>query len=272
MSFVPMHGLITYAIGNLHIFHRENCAKASARASVFPVWMCKDRSMDAPSRPDDALAQPTRARLFALLADLRRPATTDELAERVERHPNGVRTHLDRLHDAGLVEREREHLTRGRPRDRWSIAPGARPGGEPPSAYADLSRWLVRALTAEKTGVRAVEATGRRIGRELARDGDPRLPAEQRLHAALVAMGFQPQRRRPAPGRLTYCLQNCPYRDVARERQPLICGLHRGITRGMLETIEPSTHLTGFVPKDPDRAGCLIELHGPLADQTPAAG
>lgn len=222
--------------------------------------------MDVPAKPGDVLAQPTRARLFALLGELRRPVTTDELAKRLKLHPNGVRLHLDRLRDAGLVEREREQRARGRPRDRWSIAAGARPGGEPPSAYADLSRWLVRALTAEKAGVRAVEATGRRIGRQLARDGDPRVPAEQRLHDALVAMGFQPQRSRPAPSRLTYCLANCPYRDVVAERQPLVCGLHRGMTRGLLDTIDPATRLTGFVPKDPQRAGCLIELHGPLAD------
>jgi predicted ArsR family transcriptional regulator len=231
--------------------------------------MCKDFAMDAPPPPGGALSQPTRARLFALLGELRRPVTTDELAERAGLHPNGVRIHLERLHDAGLVARERERLERGRPRDRWSIAAGARPGGVPPSAYADLGRWLVRALTAERTGVRAVEATGRRIGRELARESDPALPAERRLHAALAAMGFQPRRLRPAPGRLTYCLGNCPYRDVVRERQPLVCGLHRGLTRGLLDTIAPGTRLTGFVPKDPERVGCLIELHGPLADEPP---
>ena len=106
---------------------------------------------------------------------------------------------------------------------------------------------------------------------QLERLRDAGLPAEERLHATLAAMGFQPQRRRPGPGQLTYCLQTCPYRDVVRERQPLVCGLHRGMTRGLLETIDPRTRLTGFVPKDPDTAGCLIELRGPIADEAPAA-
>ena len=52
--------------------------------------------MDLPTRPDDALAQPTRARLFAVLGELRRPTSTDELAERWGLHPNGVRVHLER--------------------------------------------------------------------------------------------------------------------------------------------------------------------------------
>ena len=56
--------------------------------------------MDLPTRPHDALAQPTRAQLFTVLSDLRRSASTDELAERLALHPNGVRVHLDRLREA----------------------------------------------------------------------------------------------------------------------------------------------------------------------------
>ena len=55
-----------------------------------------------------------------------------------------------------------------------------------------------------------------------------------------------------------------------------MCGLHRGITRGLLDAIDPQTKLVGFVPKDPYAAGCLIELRGRLAaeaaEQQPAAG
>src|SRR3954463_9005755 len=102
--------------------------------------------MDSPALPDDALAQPTRARLFGVLSELRRPAGTEELAERLELHPNGVRTHLERLREAGLVRRERERLARGRPRDAWTISPDAQPGGDPPTGYAQLARWLVRSL------------------------------------------------------------------------------------------------------------------------------
>jgi len=217
-----------------------------------------------PTRPGDALAQPTRARLFSLLSELRRPAHTEELAERLGLHPNGVRTHLERLQDAGLVLRERERQARGRPRDTWVISPHAKPGGDPPTAYADLGRWLVRAITAGKTRVRDVEATGRQIGRELApRDSDA--SREQQMHDVLVGLGFQPNRELGSDDRLTYRLGNCPYREAVRERQQVVCGLHRGMTRGLLDAIDPKTKLAGFVPKDPYAAGCLIELHGRLA-------
>src|SRR5690348_8546452 len=99
--------------------------------------------MDLPAiaDPDDALSQPTRARLFALLSELRRPTGTAELAARLELHPNGVRLHLERLAEQGLVERARARSPRGRPPDVWRIAPEARPAGANPRAYEDLGRW-----------------------------------------------------------------------------------------------------------------------------------
>jgi predicted ArsR family transcriptional regulator len=220
--------------------------------------------VDVPPAPDAALAQPTRSRLFALLGELKRPAGTEELAERLGLHPNGVRLHLERLEQAGLVVRDRERQARGRPRDTWSISPQAEPGGDPPTAYADLGRWLVRAIAAGGVRAREVEATGRRIGRELAPDSAG-ASAEERVHGALVAMGFQPRRRLDEAGTLTYCLGNCPYRAAVRERQTVVCGLHRGLTRGLLDRIDPSTKLSAFVPKDPDTAGCEITVRGPVA-------
>ena len=220
--------------------------------------------MDVPSRPGDALAQPTRARLFALLSELRRPAPTEELAKHLGLHPNGVRTHLERMREVGLVSRERERLARGRPRDSWMISPQAQPGGDPPTGYAELARWLVRSLVSDDARVRDVEATGRRIGREMA-TAETEVTGEQRMHDVLAALGFQPQREPAGDDRLTYRLRNCPYREAVRERQPLVCGLHRGITRGLLDALDPNTKLVGFVPKDPATAGCLVELRGPMA-------
>lgn len=227
------------------------------------------RCVDLSTRPGDVLAQPTRARLFGLLNDLRRPASTEELAERLGLHPNGVRVHLERLREAGLVTREQERLARGRPRDAWAISADAQPGGEPPTGYAELARWLVRSLTAGGTKVRDIEAVGRTIGGELASSGGA--GGEQQMHDVLTALGFQPVRDEVSGDRLTYRLRNCPFREAVRERQPLVCGLHRGLTRGLLDTLDPKTKLVGFVAKDPDEAGCLIELRGPMAADAPSA-
>ena len=226
--------------------------------------------MDAGAAPDDVLAQPTRQRLFGLLGELGRSAGTDELANGLGLHPNGVRLHLERLREAGLVERVRARQPRGRPRDMWSLDPAARASIQPQQAYADLGRWLARAISPGRNRLRAVEATGREAGRTMAQDAGEGT-AEDKMHATLASMGFAPTRRLEASGALTYQLGNCPYRDAVRENQPVVCTLHRGVTRGLLDALAPETKLTAFVPHDPVAAGCQIELSGGLAEQAGAA-
>ncbi len=229
---------------------------------VLLTMLCKAVRVDTPTtKLDDALAQPTRARLFSLLTELKRPAQTEELAEHVGLHINGVRVHLERLHGAGLVTRTRARQAVGRPRDEWAIAPDGRPGGDPPSAYADLGRWLARTIQPNKTRLRDIEAAGREIGRELA-PSDAHLSAEEAMQATLAALGFQPRREVAADGEVAYCLGNCPFRAAVRENQEVVCTLHRGMTRGMLDVLEPRARLTNFVARDPYAAGCLIEVAG----------
>ena len=128
------------------------------------------------------LAQPTRARLFALLAQLRRAARTTELAER---------------------------------------------------------RQIGRELTLPDVG-HGVDA----------------------FTASLSALGFAPTIKRGDSGRVSFCLHNCPYADAVRENQPAVCALHRGMTLGLVDVVEPEAELADFVPHDPDEGGCVIELQG----------
>jgi predicted ArsR family transcriptional regulator len=207
--------------------------------------------------PEHTLAQTTRARLFSLLDELRRPASTAELAQRLDLHPNGVRIHLGRLEQAGLLTRSRARQPRGRPADSWAIA---RPDGQAPRAYRDLSRWLARAMRSGRAAPRALEASGREIGRELA-PADGSSHGEELLHA-LTALGFQPSPQSQTTGALTIRLRNCPYRDAVRENQPAVCALHKGITRGLLDLLEPDAKLAAFEPHDPDEAGCVIDIQG----------
>ena len=225
--------------------------------------------MDVPVRPGDVLAQPTRARLFARLSESGQPVATDDLADELGLHPNGVRVHLERMLDAGLVERHRERIPRGRPRDTWTISPVAQPGGDPPTSYAVLSRWLVRALATGGARVGDLEATGRRIGRRMAAERPAGNGGEQLLFDTMASLGFQPERGPASEDRVTYRLRNCPYREAVHERQPLVCALHRGLTSGLLQTIDPDSRIAAFEPKDPDLAGCLIRVRGPIAERAP---
>lgn len=215
--------------------------------------------MDAPI-PDerDPLDQPTAARLFSLLVSSRRRLTTTELAARARVHPNSARLHLGRLADAGLVQRASASSGTGRPHYEWSVAPGALVDGESPVAYRELAGWLGEALIARGVGPHEVEAAGVAIGRAEAPVDGARSSAEV-LETALAAMGFRPSRERRGT-RTTFTLGNCPYRAVAKAQPGIVCVLHRGIAKGLLDAIEPGARLSKFEIKDADAAGCLVEI------------
>jgi predicted ArsR family transcriptional regulator len=192
--------------------------------------------MDVPVRPGDVLPQPTRARLFSLLSERRGPVGTEVLAEKLKMHPNGVRLHLERLLEAGLVERRQERIARGRPRDVWTVSAEAQPGGDPPTGYAELARWLVGSLVASGARTEDMEAAGGRIGQGLAGERPAGDKDEQWLFDSLTALGFQPERERVGGNRRSYRLRNCPYREAVHAHQPLVCALHRGLTNGLLQS------------------------------------
>jgi predicted ArsR family transcriptional regulator len=208
--------------------------------------------------PGDPLALPVRIQLMTILGELLRPATTQELAERVGRHPNTIRLQLERLAEAGLLERRTVTQARGRPRHVWTIAAAARPGGAAPQGHGRLAGWLARALS-RPPGLSEVERVGREAGREIAPRRNDR-PLGDAMQDALAALGFAPRHERPTPSTLRYVLRNCPYRSAVQENRDAVCTLHRGATAGLLDGIDPDARLTRFVPKDPAVAGCVIEV------------
>jgi len=206
------------------------------------------------------LAQPTRARLFALLRESGEPQSTAELAELAGMHPNGIRNHLERLWRAGLVERNRSaSRRRGRPRDEWALTPAGiqaereLDGGD--NGEGRLAGWLARAFPGGASHRRRIEAIGEEAG--LATPVQTEVDAEDAFYEVLDRLGFDPVAESAGEG-FRCRLGRCPYREAARENREAVCTLHRGLTRGLLETIDPELRLTEFEPRDPDLAGCLI--------------
>lgn len=206
------------------------------------------------------LAQPTRARLFALLRESGEPLATADLAGLAGMHPNGIRNHLERLRQAGLVERGRSSYGRGRPRDEWTVTHSGilaerelagRGDGEP----GRLAEWLARAYPSGSSHRRRIEAVGEEAGLAIPVEtgGDPKLAFLE----VLDRLGFDPVAE-DAEGGFDCRLERCPYRDAARENSEAVCALHLGMTRGLLESIDPGFQLREFEPHDPDQAGCLI--------------
>lgn len=216
--------------------------------------------MDLPDSNEEVLSQPTRARIFELLVEARGPVRTDDVARELGMHPNGVRRHLERLNEVGLIERRRQRGGRGRPGDRWVVAADASPAGKRPTAYAELAIWLAELVPNTPAAIRRAEEIGRRIGRSLAPAAGPAGGSlGEAFGDTFAALGFQPQLEEAEEG-FTCRLDNCPYAASAAVNPKAICGLHRGMTEGLLEQIDPEARLTGFLPCDPHEAGCLVTI------------
>jgi DNA-binding transcriptional ArsR family regulator len=154
--------------------------------------------MDVPARTDDVLARPTRARLFSVLVELPRPVGTEELAALVGLHPNGVRVHLERLRQAGLVERERRSSAPGTTARSVDDCPGCRA-----RAGATSGARVARTLARANYSLGALElAKGRIHGAvgsagNLSPDGDA--AAETKMRATLTGLGFNRVGKRISP-------------------------------------------------------------------------
>jgi predicted ArsR family transcriptional regulator len=73
-----------------------------------------------------ALGDPTRYRIFRYVAEAGRPVTVAEITAHVELHHNGVRLHLTKLCDAGLlVEQFGTRPGPGRPALQYRLDPSA---------------------------------------------------------------------------------------------------------------------------------------------------
>ncbi len=206
-----------------------------------------------------ALATPSRRRLLALVqaADVGRDV--HELGQALGLHPSTVRFHLETLAQAGLVTREEQRPSGlGRPRVVYAAVPQPVTPG-----YEALTRMLAVDLAQTST-----DSTGHaeRIGEKWAEQVVPAPAAPGTLTAAdamtrvsdiFDRLGFAPEARTVGSKR-EIALHGCPFRAVARDHPDVICAVHLGLLRGILDRLgaQASGRLRPFVRPDL----CLVEV------------
>lgn len=209
-----------------------------------------DEGKDA-LRRHRALADPSRVRILAELADVE-SLDSHELARRVGLHVNTVRVHLKALADAGLVAVATvAPAGRGRPRLLYR-ATGV--GGEEASRRYRLLAEILTALVA-RYGPDArvqLEELGEVWGRHLVESPAPfeeltDADAVERLLKLLDEIGFQPRLESNRRGR-RILMQPCPFLELARRHQEVVCPIHLGLMRGALAEVGATTKTSRLDP------------------------
>jgi predicted ArsR family transcriptional regulator len=182
---------------------------------------------------------PTRARVLALLQDAGEPMTAAAAADRMGLHVNTARFHLDALTADGLVVREREERsTPGRPKMMYAAASSA--PGVAGRSYRLLAEILTSYLADRLPDPAAsAEEAGHAWGRFLTEPARPFAApdAEQALDAlvdGLGRVGFE-SHVVDERGSLRLEVSHCPFLEVAEGHNDVVCSVHLGLMKGMLE-------------------------------------
>lgn len=236
--------------------------------------------------------------VIGLLRASTEPMTVAALAERLGLHPNTVRYRLDGLRATGRVavvdtERASSGATRpGRPAQRYVAVPGMDPAG--PRDYRLLADLLGRSLSSTPGAADLAAAAGRTYGAEIvdrqrsdqratgrspddgsavdhtgvdhadvdhsdvdhSADGrEPEQAAVEQLLELLERLDFAPEHRAAR----SIDLMNCPFLEVARGAESVVCAAHLGLMRGALQQGRAPLTVEALVPfAAPDR--CRVEL------------
>lgn len=205
---------------------------------------------------------PARARMLALLQDAGQAMTSTEVAERLAMHPNSARFHLEKLADDGIVDRERESRSApGRPRLLYRVADAAPPAHR---SYRLLSEILTHALIGQHPEpARAATEAGRAWGTTLApppspqRLGDP-AEAIDALVASMDLVGFDSHVVAEHES-LRVEVSHCPFLEVAAQGHEVVCSVHLGLMRGVLEQVGGVVDVASLEPwVEPSR--CVAHL------------
>lgn len=176
-----------------------------------------------------ALGDDTRYQIYTWLSEHESPATISEIADSFDLHPNTVRPHLDRLRDSGLVELDASSQgSVGRPQHRYRAVETdleVHSGAESSSVFVRMLADLC--IEAHATPEQACDV-GRNAGHELAEmcPGSANV-----LEVQMDQLGFDPTE--DDGGCIVFT--NCPFRELAQAHPELICRLHEGLVRGIVE-------------------------------------
>lgn len=213
-----------------------------------------------------------RARVLDALRSAGSATALGDLADTVGLHPNTVRFHLDALEADGLVRRvPSTRRTPGRPPATYELSQAGALAG--PRDFVTLASALAQALGAGRGEPldRAVEggyAAGRRMAEQVpdaaggstreSTGGSTGSAGVERLVGALEGHGCRPRPNLGGPTP-TILFDNCPFREVADRHPEVVCQLHLGMVRGLVDGLRIELDAVELEPRGVGQS-CVLHL------------
>jgi len=197
--------------------------------------------------------------MLAVLRAGDEPCDVHRLAEHLGLHVNTVRAHLRVLEQAGLVTSQREDRDRpGRPRLVYRATTAAAGMGSDDDERGRGYRFLAEILASYVAATAAdpsaaAEQAGTVWGRYLVDRPGPfqrvaPAAAVERIVEMLDELGFAPEVDGDDPESPRVLLRRCPFLDVAKEQQQVVCGIHLGLMRGALDELGVDVEVRDLLP------------------------
>lgn len=223
------------------------------------------------------LASPSRRRLLDLLSHEMSALDARHLADEAGLHVSTVRFHLAALERAGLVRTAPAPPTgRGRPQLLYrAVQPdAAREAGRHGRLAAVLiGRWAGSGEHLDSGARRAELAGDDWAAQELAAmTPSARQPEPDAVRTAadvLDRMGFDPEITAAQPDSTELTLHACPYADLLAVDAEVVCGVHLGLLRGLVDRLgHPDAEIRVGPWSTPGR--CVAHVN--VATQPPTEG
>jgi predicted ArsR family transcriptional regulator len=209
-----------------------------------------------------ALGSASRAAILRLIRAADTGLTGADVVEHTGLHPSTVRTHLERLVEAGLLVKARASGgAPGRPAWRYRGA-AAEPA---PAPYRALAAALLDHLADAGGGTPAAVQAGQAWGRRLASAASPDEPVTTTV-GVLTQLGFDPQpveAATPGEAAVEVHLRTCPFLDLVGQHPDVMCALHAGMISGVLHAAGAPDGRAVLEPFAAPNA-CVVRLNGPV--------